>query len=169
MADGAGTCGGIARCQALACACNRVEKKHRVAVLRAMDKVMDKKGDRHRDWGWFYFGFNGAAARVLCNFANVMSYSLAMAKSCNDRRWRDGEQRTLTEEELLKSLQPGGDHHKYVLPGGAWDRHVRGHIAERDGDQDTADKLAAEQEREDAVLDRKLAMLGAAPKAVKHS
>ena len=46
---------------------NRVEKKHRVAVLRAMDKVIDKKGDQHRDWGWFYFGLKGAAARVLAS------------------------------------------------------------------------------------------------------
>ena len=138
---------------------NRVEKKHRVAVLRAMDNVMDKEDACHRDWDWFCFGFNGATARVFCNFANVMSYSLAKAKSCNDRRWRDGERRTLTEEELLKSLQPGGDYHEYVIPGGTWDRHVREYIAKRDGNQETAEKLAAEQERENAVLDRELAML----------
>ncbi len=151
-------------CRVIYPTANRVEKKHRVAVLRAMDKVMDKKGDRYRDWDGFYFGFNGAWARVLCNFANVKSYSLAKAKSLNDRRWRDGERRTLTEEELLKSLQPGGDYYEYVIPYGAWDRHVREYIAKRDGDQETAEKLAAEQERENAKLDRQLVTLAGALK-----
>ncbi len=142
---------------------NRVEKKHRVAVLRAMDKVIDKKGDQHRDWGWFYFGFKGAAARVLCNYANVMSYSLAKLNSMNAKTWVGEEWRTRTEEELLERLQPGGDHHGYIIPGprGHWDRHVRMYIAKRDGDQETADKMKYEQDMNERIADAQLRQIAA--------
>ena len=58
---------------------------------------------------------------------------------------------------MLKRLQPVGDRYEYVIPGGAWDRHVRGYIAKRDGDQVTAEKLAAEAQRIAAEQDRALA------------
>ena len=124
---------------------NRVEKKHRVAVLRAMNKIIGKKGDEHRGWGWFYIERRGTS-RVLANFENVMSYGLARLKASN------GPWHPKTEEELLEQLRPGGDKYDLVVPGGAWDRHVRKNIAERDGDQETVEKLAAQQNRELAML-----------------
>ena len=125
---------------------NRVEKKHRVAVIRAMRATTNKADDRYRDWRPLIAGTTGRTW-ILHNHANVMSYSLARIKAYNYRQW-DGSAWVAgrTEEELLKRLQPGGQNHHLIIPGGAWDRHVRMHIAERDGDQETAEKLAAEQD-----------------------
>ena len=119
-----------------------------------MDKVMDKKGDKHRDWFWFYcHSQNGACQRVLHNAANLVSYSLAKSKSSNSPDWVGDERRTRTEEELLERLQPGGDRHEYIVPGpyGHWDRHVRMYIARRDGDQETLDKLEHEQDMNERI------------------
>ncbi len=76
---------------------------------------------------------------VLFNYGNVMSYGLARLKSDNGWLHR-------TEEELLEQLRPGGRDHDLIVPGGHWDRHVRAYMAERDGDQETAQKLRDENE-----------------------
>ena len=134
---------------------NRVEKKHRVAVLRAIDTITGRTGERQGNLEWMYSDGRGAT-RVLFDYANVMSYGLARLKASNNP-WHPR-----TEEELPQQLQPGADHHKYVIPGGHWYRHVKEYIAERDGDQEDVEKLAAEREHANAILYRQLAMLGAA-------
>lgn len=123
---------------------NHVEKKHRVAVIRAVDTILGKAGDQHCDWHMRQAGVGGRAV-ALFNSASVMSYSLARLKC--ESGWLNR-----TEEQLLKQLQPGGDHNKLVIPGGAWDSHTRQYIAERDGDQETVERLEAIHEREMAAL-----------------
>ena len=125
-------------CRVIYPTANRVEKKHRVAVIRAMKKIAGKADDQYRDWLSLVASSTGRTW-VLHNFTNVMSYGLARLKA--DNGWNPK-----TEEKLLERLQPGGRDHHLVIPGGAWDRHVRKYIAERDGDQETAEKLAAEQD-----------------------
>ena len=131
-------------CRLIYPAANRVEKKHRVAVIRAAKTITDKTGDRYRDWHMWRAGVTGRTV-TLFNYTSVMSYGLARLKC--ETSWFNR-----TEDELLEQLRPGGDHHELVIPGGSWDSHVRQYIAARDGDQETADKLAAEQEREIAAL-----------------
>ncbi len=131
-------------CHLIYPAASRAEKKHRVAMLRAMKTIRDKSGDRHRDWRLLLAGSTGRTL-VLHNFANVMSYGLARLKS--DHGWFHRN-----EEELLERLQPGGRNYNLVVSGGAWDRHVRKYIAERDGDQETVERLAAEQKRSLAAI-----------------
>jgi hypothetical protein len=138
---------------------NRVEKKHRVAVLRAAKAIVA----RHPDLDCMTS--EGLGTLVIFNRSCVMSYAMARLKTdqfnryrSNDRRdkwtpprwltkgygdpgkgivWRFRHQST-TEAELRAAL---GDERrrKLVAPGGAWWRHVQIHIAERDGD---AEKLA---------------------------
>ena len=132
---------------------NRVEKKHRVAVLRAVKTIMDKTDDRYRDWTCWQAETTGRSL-VLFNHANVMSYALARLKLnfCNSyASVRTRAYRRETEEGLLEKLQPGGRNHDYIVPDGAWDRHVRSYIAERDEDQATAERLRAIDEREAAA------------------
>ena len=77
---------------------SRVEKKHRVAVIRAAKTITDKTGDRYRDWHMRRAGVAGRAV-ALFNSANVMSYSLARLKC--ESSWFNR-----TEEQLLKSYDP---------------------------------------------------------------
>ena len=59
----------------------------------------------------------------------------------------------------FRQLQPDGRCYGRTIPGGAWDRHVGEYIAKRDGDQETAEKLAAEAQRIAAEQDRALAAI----------
>ena len=142
-------------CRLVYPAADRIEKKHRVAVVRAMKTILAKTGDQHRDWTCWQAATTGSTL-VLFNNANVMSYGLARLKTDNYPRYvctpHSNSWLQKTEDELKAFLEPGGKDHGRVVPGGAWDQHVRMYIAERDGDQETAQKLAAEQERRLAAI-----------------
>ena len=91
-----------------------------------------------------------------------MSYSLARLKLdfCNCyASVRVRYYRRTTEDELLEQLRPDGRCYGHTIPGGAWDRHVGEYIAKRDGDQETAEKLAAEAQRIAAEQGRALAAI----------
>src|SRR5262245_36418715 len=49
-------------------------------------------------------------------------------------------------------LAAGGDHHKYVVEGGAWWRDAKKDYAERSGDDETYRRLKNEQHKELAAL-----------------
>lgn len=121
---------------------NRAEKKHRVAVLRAVKTIMDKADNQYRYWVWSRGGTIGGT-RVLFNCANVMSFGLGYLKRHNTRRWDGIDWVPDSEEELLERLQPGGDDHRNVVPGGIWDQAVKIWTAHRDDDQKIAEKVAA--------------------------
>lgn len=138
--------------------CNRVygnrliEKKHRVAVIRAATSVA--KGRSNLNW-WRSETLGGKF--VFFTADNVMSYAMARLKSGGvlggyyrntDPRIR----RRSTEEDLLARLGQGGDHRSLVEPGGAWWRHTEAWKARRDGDDDLAEKLEAENKRQLAML-----------------
>ena len=68
---------------------NRVEKKHRVSVLRALRRVVQDDAD----WClWKSEGIGGAV--VLVNRANVKSYAMAWLKTEFLSRYRSNDPRT---------------------------------------------------------------------------
>ena len=60
--------------------------------------------------------------------------------------------RSATEAKLRARLNEDGPNYEYIVPGGAWWRHVQIHIAERDGDVERVAQLKAEQEQSLAEL-----------------
>lgn len=148
---------------------NRVEKKHRVSVLRAAKAIVARRSDL--DWVTSE-GLGGTL--VIFNRCRVLSYAMARLKTdclnryrSNDGRdkwtpprwftksagygdpgkgmvWRKTKYNT-TEADLRAALSDER-YRELVTPGGAWWRHVQIHRAERDGDAEKLAQLKAEQE-----------------------
>jgi hypothetical protein len=130
---------------------NRIEKKHRVSVIRAATSV----GKRRANLSWWRSEHLGGTM-IYFTADNVMSYGMARLKSGflyhyrgTDRR-RHGFERT--EQELRALLAEGGKEHRCVVPGGPWSRHVEMWKAERSGDTETVEKLRAESDRAKEAL-----------------
>jgi hypothetical protein len=120
-----------------------VEKKHRVAVIRAAKHVASRNSNID-----VMKGETRGGTLTFYNRSNVMSYAMARKKIDNiGGTYRPG---VYNDETYLRStLAPGGHDHHLVEPGGAWWNHVQQNIAERDGDTEKAAQLKAEN---DAVL-----------------
>jgi hypothetical protein len=114
---------------------NQVEKKHRVAVLRAAAAAA-------QTCGWWYGQAQQPGHSVIYgNPLDLRSYAI-----WNMRRDFLSGSRT-TPEQLAKSLDDPTDWHsqwKYVQPGGAWWYHVEINRADRDGDELRASQMRAE-------------------------
>jgi hypothetical protein len=119
---------------------DRVEKKHRVAVLRAA-----KARPQH-----LAYLSSSLAGGELIFFApdSVASYGLARLKATNSAGASDAE--------LRARLREGGVCHEFVVPGGDWYRWVEMFKAERDGDTRRLQKLQMEEERVQARARRDL-------------
>jgi hypothetical protein len=142
---------------------NRIEKKHRVAVARAMKNAADRSAGELGLWT------DGGCARgnsklVLFRRYDVMSLSLARLKADGWEHYRCNHphrSRVRSEADLRAMLAPGGRYHHHVAidadltETGAWHRHVLYNIAQRDGDEETI----AVCERIQAVFRRQLAAL----------
>ena len=155
-------------CERVYSGINRVEKKHRVAVLRAANKLV-----KRRDNTGCMPGENLGGTRVYFNIDNVMSYAMARLKADNFNHYRSNDDRWFTpkpkwfreamgykkgyryqehrssEAELRARLAEGRREHKYVVPGGAWWKHTQSAIAEmeakRVGDTKRLAEIAAER------------------------
>jgi hypothetical protein len=92
----------------------RPEKRHRVAVARAAEKVCDRMG-----WGHFRVQFHGAPS-VYFNKRSLQSYALARDRSDLFRGWT-------TDEVLRQEWRVG-----LTEPGGAWFEQVQNWCAELD-------------------------------------
>jgi len=117
---------------------NRIEKKHRVALIRSAKKVCG----RSPEWTWLISGGIGGTL-VFFSPYNVMSYSIGRTKGedcgnnyrVNDpRRARWPHWKSLTDEDVRKQFSPGGQKYDRVIEGGAWWNHTQMAIAERDRD-----------------------------------
>jgi hypothetical protein len=139
---------------------NGVEKKHRVAVLRAVKNIITR-----RDVLGCYPSGRMGGTLVFCDRTNVMSYAMARLKSdCafyqdhDPRRYaRSCLKDSSTEAELHASLAEGGRHHERVIEGGVWWRHTQSAIGEiearRAGDDARLQKVLAERkERANAAF-----------------
>ena len=139
---------------------NKIEKKHRVSILRAMQSVT--KNDP--DWFLWRSEIRGGTI-VLMNYASVRSYGLARLKTDFVFYYRGKDPRTPkhfigSEADMTECLNDCS--HKdakghLVVPGGHWWRHVQQHIAERDGNDERAAELKAENEMAMAPLKALLA------------
>ena len=112
-----------------------VDKKHRVAVIRAAQSL----SRRWPDLGWHYSETLGRE-KIFFNANSVMSFAMARLKG--DQSEYGGE------EKLRSSLLEGGKNHEYIVEGGAWRRHRDMWLAERDGDTVRLQELESEQERD---------------------
>jgi hypothetical protein len=130
---------------------NRIEKKHRVSVIRAATSV----AKRRANLSWWRSEHLGGTM-IYFTADNVMSYGMARHKSgflyhyrSTDRR-RHGYERT--EQQLRALLSEGGKDHRNVVPDGVWWRHVEMWKAEQSGDTKTVEKLQAESDSAKAAL-----------------
>ena len=126
-----------------------VDKKHRVAVLRAAQLL-----ERHwPDLGWKHSEMLGRQ-KVFFNATSVVSFAMACLKGSNFVSYDNQDKRThrfrrrQSEVELRASLRKGGKNHKHIVAGGAWRRRHDIWIARRDGDIARLKQLEAEQERD---------------------
>ena len=130
-------------CERVYAGVNRVEKKHRVSVQRALRRIVE--GDP--DWCLFRSEYVGGTL-VLVNRANVRSYALGRLKADFLGHYRNPDPRlwrTATEADLLALLEPLGRDHHLVRDGGSWDQHVKIHLAQRDGRTEEAERLEGER------------------------
>jgi hypothetical protein len=165
---------------------NRIEKKHRVAVLRAARNLM-----KRRDTMACSESDTLGGMMVFYNKDNVMSYAMSRLKGdglnhyrSNDDRWFRPERKPKwfrramgyekgyvyqnhrsTEAELRAKLAEDR-YQKYVVPGGAWWRHTQEAMAEleaiRAGDTARLEQLRAEaKEASEAALAEIAAGIGA--------
>ena len=119
-----------------------IEKKHRVAIIRAGKKICQ----RSPDWTW-YIGENRGNTLVFFNLYNTLSYATARLKADMFNFYRHKDKRTNGKDarQIKKMLEPGGSYYGHVRHGGAWWRHVQLRIADRDGIE--VPELWAEQEK----------------------
>ena len=135
---------------------NQVEKKHRVSVLRVLKKVTADDPD------WTLMrAENIGNTWILVNAADVVSYGLARLKAWNVIHYRSPDPRhhpdcIKTEADLRAQIEPGGRDHHLIQSGGAWDRHVKMHIARRDGDNERLAEFELEQRVQLARIDASL-------------
>ena len=126
---------------------NRVEKKHRVAVIRAALNVCGRTG-----WVCYRTEALGGTL-VFYNPFDVMSYAIGRTKADFLTHYRNNDGRIFdhwrtTAEGIRGTFEPGGKQHHWIVEGGAWWRHVQLNIAARDGDtSQRAQALQAEQDR----------------------
>ena len=120
---------------------NRVEKKHRVSMLRALHKLVN--GDS--DWRLWQAETMGGTV-TLVNCSNVESYALGRMKTDFSEGYRnpDPRQWRCRDEEELRARLADDRHQELMRDSGSWHRHVHMHIAKRDGDGDRLAKLEAE-------------------------
>jgi hypothetical protein len=123
-----------------------VDKKHRVAIIRAAKSL----SRRWPDLGWRKSETLGGQT-IYFNADSIMSFAMARLKGDSLKNYDNQDPRVVnraSEEELRASLLKGGSHHKYIVKGGSWQRHREMWIARRDGDTARLKELEAEQERD---------------------
>jgi hypothetical protein len=125
----------------------KIEKRHRVAVIRAAKAVAKNFPDIvvwHAEWR--------GGTLIFFNHRSVISYAIARLKSDNIEHW--GRSHALTDYEARRIL--GAQHVALIAPDGAWWRFVQEWIAERDGDTATVERLKALREAQAAELNAKI-------------
>jgi hypothetical protein len=127
-----------------------IEKKHRVAVIRAAKEVAKRYGEIDTMIGE---GLGGTL--IFFNQYCVLSYAMARLKSSSYRTNNQGRSLRENEADLRAKIAPGGLDYELIAPGGAWWRHVEERIARRDGDTDKVERLKAEGAAELAAMMQK--------------
>lgn len=117
---------------------NRIEKKHRVAVIRGIRNVVSATPS---------FAIGGARQRgstlILYRADHLQSYAMFRLKAHFPK---------LAEAQLKARIEPGGPDRGLIEAGGVWQREVLINIAVRDGDTETAQRVDGELNAEVASL-----------------
>lgn len=142
---------------------NRIEKKHRVSVCRAVRSLEARSGDYRVT---FCEGVGGVLA--IYRVHDLDSFAMGMLKSgTNYYRSRDAASWQVAakmallspreqEAELLRLIGPGGKFEDRIKEGGPWWRVVRLWVARRDGEYAVIDELESKSAREMAVAKARL-------------
>src|SRR4051812_10913423 len=90
---------------------NRIEKKHRVAVQRAMKSVTSRS---HGELALWTEGFWGYGKLVLFGRYNVISYAMARLKADPFNNYRSNDPRVHAarisgESDIRTMIEPGGE------------------------------------------------------------
>jgi hypothetical protein len=127
---------------------NRIEKKHRVAVARAVKLIPTLAVMKRETLG---------CELVVYDPLKVMSYAMARLKSCSigpgtayrNKDYRPVRQKIwhghditswrrydISDDKIFREmLAPGGDHHKDIVEGGVWWCHTEIERAKKRGDR----------------------------------
>jgi hypothetical protein len=119
-----------------------VEKKHRVAILRAI-KGRPNTACCHTDMN---FGGHRVGTAFFYTPDNVKSYAMARLKA-------DQFSENETDLHFCAQLRKGGSSHHLIVPGGPWHRHTEIFKAKRDGNIKLLKTLNAEQDRSMSEID----------------
>ena len=120
--------------------CNRLEKKHRVSIARAIRKVVSLRPDVEIERGQARGG-----PVILYKPADVRSYSMMRLKA-HRLVFQPPTDRAIRERYFADLLAPGGKYADYLKPGGSWWLHTQIAIAKRDGDSAGLVDLQSQQE-----------------------
>jgi hypothetical protein len=125
---------------------NRIEKKHRVAVLRAADKVAKRLRWEKQQCERFGWGGEGRGS-IYFNKLDVHSYAIGRMRA-------DFVHAGESVSALETRIAPDGDHAEYVAHGGSWWIHVQQFKIEAGIPVDAATKklIAARQKERDQPL-----------------
>jgi hypothetical protein len=139
---------------------NRIEKKHRVSIIRAA-KTVAKHRANLKSWRSEQLG----GTMIFRTADNVMSYGMARLKSDFLHNYRSTDPRCMPsritiEEQLRARLVEGGKDHRLMVPGGAWWDHVELWKAEQEGDSKTVANLKKKGERSHAAFLKDFAKIG---------
>lgn len=117
---------------------NRIEKKHRVAVIRAGERVCARMP------AWAAWQSSEATGPLIwANRYSVPSYTLMRARKAYPREPLDAQRRM---------LEHGGKFYRAAQEGGPWWRQVQLMIAARDGDRSERTAELEQQQQKDAKL-----------------
>lgn len=105
-----------------------IEKKHRVAAIRAMKNVVAQNKELR-------LGAAGSRGSPLIIFRPCELLSYAMFRLLHTY----GPYKS--KAVLRATIQPGGTNYHWTQPGGAWEREVQLAIAERDADHKAAHRI----------------------------
>ncbi|MGY4496959.1 hypothetical protein ACVWYH_000886 [Bradyrhizobium sp. GM24.11] len=123
---------------------NRIEKKHRVAILRAAYAALERTG-----WGAFTSERPGGHI-VFFNWSDVRSYAIARMRA-------DFVYNRASVPEIIAELDdPKDRYYKMVRPGGSWWLHVELEKAKRSGDERKIAKLQKQNDENEAGIRRAL-------------
>jgi hypothetical protein len=122
---------------------DRIDRKHRVAVVTAAKKVSQRLGE-HRDWWRSETSQGRGQFLVFWNRASVTSYAMATLKGDH---WYGGSttRRAEREAKFKADIAPGGRYHEYIVTGGCWWEHCQEDLEKfkhlTDGSNDSRDDL----------------------------
>ena len=117
-----------------------IEKKHRVAVVRAAKAIAKRRDDIA------YLASHGLGGMlVFYRYYDLMSYAMARLKSESTYEHNDKRLAWAKDEAKLRAqLAKGGQHSHLLTKGGAWRLHIEQRLARRDGNDERAAEIETE-------------------------